>query len=291
MSHALTTRAMIATLSIGIWQGYRLDRQASAEITAAKGAKSDAARVNKHLIAKEVLAPVVTASGAVRTHFYEKTLPWRDNGGRILSRLGYLPFIQEHEFLVGQFNDAVDTFLTEKYPAAIEQAEFRMGDMFDRSDYPTTNDLRRRFYATLDIDAVTTSNDFRVEIDSDHVDRVRAAMDQAAEKRLNDAMRDVWERIGKAVGNLHERLAQPDAVFRDTTVENVQDLIELIPGLNILDDPNIEQVRQAIAKAFTGVDAKEVRKDPAHREELAGEAKAIMDRMAGFMQAFGGGAA
>lgn len=289
MTHALTEKAMIVNLCIGVWQGYRLDKQASAEITAAKGAKSDAARVNKHLVAKEALAPIVTAAGAVRTHFYEKTLPWRDNGDRILSRKLYMSFIETHEGLVGEFNDAVDKFLTDVYPGAVEQAAFRMGDLFNRDDYPTASELRRRFYIGLDIDAVTTSNDFRVQIDADHVERVKASMESAAEARLAQAQADVWKRIGDAVGYFQQRMADPKAVFRDSTVDNVHDLLDLIPGLNVLDDPGIEEVRALIAEKLGGADAQEIRKNPDVREELAADAQAVLDKMAGFARAFGAG--
>lgn len=287
MSHLLTEKAMIVNLSIGLWQGYRLDKQASAEITAAKGAKADAARVNKHLVAKETLAPIVTASGAVRTHFYKKTLPWRDNGDRILSRKLYMPFIEAHEGLVKEFQATVDTFLDRDYPGAVEQAQFRMGELFNRDDYPSAHELRRRFYIGLDITPVSTANDFRVAIDADHVERVKASIEAAAEQRLAAAQADVWARIGKAIGYFHERMADPKAVFRDSTVENVHDLLELIPGLNVLDDPQIEEVRSMIEKTLGGADAKEIRKEPEVREALAADAQAVLDKMASFAKAFG----
>lgn len=287
MTHALTEKAMIANLTVGLWQGYRLDKKASAEITEAKGARSDAARVNKHLVAKEVLAPIVTASGAVRTHFYAKTLPWRDNGDRILSRKMYLGFIEAHEGLVNEFNAAVDTFLDRDYPGAVEQAQFRMGELFNRDDYPSASELRRRFYINLDIDAVTTANDFRVQIDADHVERVKASMERAAEQRIAQAQADVWKRIADTIGYFQTRMADPKAVFRDSTVENVHDLLALIPGLNVLDDPDIENVRTLIEAKLGGVEAAEIRKDPAYREELAADAQAVLDKMAGFARAFG----
>lgn len=286
-THALTEKAMVLALSIGIWQGYRLDKQASAEITAAKGANSDAARVNKHLVAKEVLAPIVTASGAVRTHFYTHSLPWRDNGDRLMPRAKFTQFIEEHEALVTTFKDEVERFLTEKYPTAIEQAEFRMGDLFNRDDYPSASELRRRFYIDMDIHPVTTVDDFRVQIDEAHVDKVRAAMEVAAEKRVQMAQADVWRRLLEKVGNFAERLATPDAVFRDSLIGNIDDLVDMIPGLNVLDDPDIEAIRQQVKAKLSGHDAKDIRKDPALRQELAGEAKEIVDKMAGFMRAFG----
>lgn len=287
MTHALTEKAMVANLRIGLWQGYRLDKQASAEITAAKGAKADAARVNKHLVAKEALAPIVTAAGAVRTHFYAKTLPWRDNGDRILSRKMYMMFVEAHEALVGEFNTAVDKFLDVDYPSAVEQAQFRMGDLFNINDYPTASELRRKFYIELDFDAITTSNDFRVQIDADHVERVKQSMEAAAQQRMAQAQADVWKRIADTIGYFQQRMADPKAVFRDSTVENVHDLLELIPGLNVLDDPEIEEVRSLIEHTLSGADAKEIRKRPEVREELAADAQAVLDKMAGFARAFG----
>lgn len=287
----LTKRAMVANLSIGIWQGYRLDKAASQKITTQSNAHADAARVNKHLIPKEALKAVVTASGAIRTHFYDNTLPWRDNGDRLLTRKLYLKFIEEHEGLVHEFTAAVEKFITQDYPSAIEQAEFRMGALFNRSDYPTASELRRKFYVSLDIDAITTAGDFRVELDQEHVDRIQAEMNRSAEQRANQAMQDVWKRLAETVGYFQERMANPKAVFRDSTVNNLAELVEMIPGLNVLDDPEIEQLRLDVKKHLTGIDPKDIRKDDELRGELAGSAKEIMDKVQGFMTAFGNGEA
>jgi hypothetical protein len=109
---SITSQAMTLNCQIGIWQGYRLDKEASSKVTADAGADSDAARVNKHLVPKQALADVVAAANAVRTHLYLKTLPWKDNGDRLLTRKMFLGFIEEHERLVGEFDKAVTQFLT-----------------------------------------------------------------------------------------------------------------------------------------------------------------------------------
>jgi len=287
MSHALIERAMVMNLSIGIWQGYRLDRDASAKVTTDAGAASDAARVNKHLIPKAALAPIVTAQNAIRAHFYTNTLPWRDNGDRLMPRKMFETFIPKHEQLVQAFKDEVELFLAEKYLAAIEQAGFRMGAMFKREDYPPASELRRKFYADLEIDAITTANDFRVQIDQAHVDKVKAAMTANAEARLQTAMIDVWKRMADAVGHFQAKMSDPKAVFRDSTVKNIGEMLDLIPGLNVLDDPQIEQVRGMIMTAIGGKEAKEIREDAALRGQLAGDAAKIMDVMGGFMKAYG----
>lgn len=287
--HTITERAMTANLSMGMWQGYRLDKAASQRVTSQAGASADAARVNKHLIPKESLAPIVKAQGALRTHFYEHTLPWRDNGDRLMTRKVFLDFIPEHEKLKDEFDQAVEKFLKDEYPSAIEKAEFRMGTMFNRDDYPSVSELRHKFYVNLEIDAIATAGDFRVEMDQEHVDRVTKSMEEAATRRLSAATADIWKRLSDTVGYFHERMANPSAVFRDSTVQNILDLVELLPGLNVLDDPQIEEIRKDMVAKLTGVTPKELRQNSDVREEIADEAKAIMDKVSGFMAAFGAG--
>ena len=105
----------------------------------------------------------------------------------------------------------------------------------------------------------------------------------------------LWQlELLERVGRFQERLAGvteegKPAVFRDTTVDNLHELVDMIPGLNVLDDPHIEQMRQDIIAKLGGHTAADIRKDPELREELAGDAKQILDQMQGFMKAFGAG--
>jgi len=283
---SIATKAMVLNLQIGIWQGYRLDKEASRKVVEDANADGDAARVNKHLVPKESLKKIVTTSNAVRAHFYDKTLPWKDNGDRLLTRLMYAGFIEEHERLVGEFKDAVDEFVTKLYPEAREKAAFRMGELFKSDDYPPAESLRRRFYINLDIDAVTEAGDFRVQMDQEQLDSVRTSMEQALKDRLGRAMRDVWERLGEVVGHFAKKMGSDD-IFRDATVRNLEELVELLPGLNVLDDPDLKAIGDDIKARLSGYDPKDLRKDKAVRSQAAQDAKEIMDRMAGFMSAFG----
>lgn len=284
---SIVTKCMMVNLQIGIWKGYRLDREASAKVTNDAGADSDAARVNKHLVPKESLKEIERAQTAVREHFYRKTLPWKDNGDRLLTRMMFRPFIEDHEALVGSFQDAVDKFITVSYPQAREQAQFRMGDLFDANDYPVAESLRRRFYINLDIDGVTEANDFRVSLDVEHADEVRESMERAMTERIGRAMRDVWTRLSDVVGHFASKMSESDAVFRDATVRNLEEIVELLPGLNVLDDPDLKALGDEIQAKLIGYDPKDLRKKPEVRSEAAEQAREIMERMQGFMSAFG----
>lgn len=283
---SITEKAMVLNLNIGLWAGYRLDKEATRKITEGANAATDAARVNKHLVSKDVLKNITSAASAIRNHFYDKTLPWKDNGDRLLTRAMYTSFIEEHERLAGQFHEAVEVFLDRQYPAAVDQASFRMGTMFSASDYPSPRELRHKFYVNLDIDAVTEAGDFRVQMGQDEVDGIKATMTKAMQDRIGKAMHDVWERLAAVVAHMAERLGDQDNVFRESTLTNLEELVDMLPGLNVIDDQGLEQIRQDIKLSLTGHDAKTLRKDMAARAEVAGEARRIMDTMSGFMNAF-----
>src|SRR5208337_3285321 len=97
---SIQTDCLILNIQMRCWMGYRFDRNATDKLVDEASAARDSARVNKHIVPKESLAPIVTAHGTVRAHFYYTTLPWKDNGDRLIKRVGFMPFIQRHQELV-----------------------------------------------------------------------------------------------------------------------------------------------------------------------------------------------
>jgi hypothetical protein len=212
-------------------------------------------------------------------------LPWGDNGDRLLPRLSFADFMQEHGRLCTEFDNAVDNFIAEKYLVARDQAEFRMGDMFKADDYPRAEELRRKFSVNLDIHGVPTGKDFRVDMDQNTVDALRAQIEQKNQDRVTTAIRDVWGRLADTLGHFANKMSD-DSVFRDSTVKNLEELVDMLPALNVTGDPQLEQIRQDIKDSIIGFTPKELRKDAGVRQAAAKESQRIVDQMAGFMGAF-----
>ncbi len=288
MAHNLEQTCMVVNLQIGTWLGYKHDKQASAEVVERNNAKEGTARVNKHIVPRESLAAVVTAANAVRTHFYNKTLPWKDNGDRLLTRDLMQIFIAEHGRLIGKFRDQVDDFLEVKYPQVLAQAEFRMGDLFNADDYPTAPSLAPKFYANLDTDALTLPDSLKGILQDKATEaEIVAGAETALAQRLNRAMTDVWSRLATTLGHFAAKMGG-DEIFRDSTVNNLNEIVDLLPALNILNDPNLERINRDIKDTIAGFDAKTLRKDTLQRREAAAKAQEIMADMAGYMNAFSG---
>ena len=278
---------MLVNLRIGAWAGRRLDKQISREITDQKGAQEDALAVNKHLVPKETLAPIVTASNALRGHFYDKTLPWADQGARVITRVGYRPFLEAHEKLMANFTGAAERLVEVDYPAARARAEFRMGDAFNPDDYPEPRELLDKFYVKLDIDPIPEGADFRVDVSKQDAAAIRQQIEDRTRTRIQAAAADVWGRLKLVVEHYAKTMANTDIKFKDATVRNLHDLVEALPALNILEDPALEAFAKDVRQSLDWT-AKEIRDDPETRKAAAAEAEAVLDRMGSMMNAFGG---
>lgn len=278
---SIQNNCMTIDVTVGMWLGYKLDKGKTREITSDAGAHDDAARVNKHLMSKEYLAPVVSKGSAVRNHLYLRTLPWKDSGTRLITRKLFVKFMEEHSRLRDAFYGEVDTLLNVKYLTAKDQAQFRMGTMFDADDYPTVDVLRRKFYISLDIDGITTAynatDDFRLE-----------ASEDVTQSRVTKAMAGLYEKLSKPLAHFAETMSDAEKVFRDTTVSNLRDIAEVLPLLNFTDDPDLAALGERISKSLTRYEAKDLRNNKATREAAGEEANDILESMRGFMNVFSG---
>lgn len=274
---SIKNECFTVSMSVGVWMGYRLDKETTAKVTTEAGAKADAGRFNKHLVPRDSLSDVVAAVSQLRSHLYSNTLPWKDNGDRLVTRKLFQDFMFAHEKLRNDFNAAVEQFLTVKYQTARDQAEFRMGDLFDESDYPSTTMLRHKFYVALDIDGIGDAYDFRLNTDESII-----------QSRITKAVGGLWEKLSKPLEHFAAKMGDADCVFRDTTVSNLRDIVEILPALNFTDDPELAALGERIRKNLAGYEAKDLRNNPVTRAAVASEADEILKSMKGFMRTMGG---
>lgn len=283
---SIVDECMVVNLQIGTWTGTRLDKEISRKLTDEAYAEEDAARVSKRLVSREVLRPIGSAANSARAHFYSMTVPWKDNGDRLLTRTLYTRFMEEHAEKMREFDEAVEHFLNYDYPSAQQQGKFRMGELYMEDDYPQVEKLRDKFYMRIDIDAVTDAQDIRVKL-SKHEDKDRLVREaeEAMQRRIGKAMGYVWEELGQTLRHFAERM-DGDKTFRDTTLTNLQTLIDTLPGLNVINDPNLDRISKELAQVIGSCSGKQLRKDAKLRESAAIEAQRIITEMEGFMNAF-----
>jgi hypothetical protein len=285
MGTKLSEKAMLVELHMGWWQARTKDRTVTKEIHSIKDASVDAGLYLKRILGRDHVRPVQAIVVKARHTHYDLTLPWENSGKRILTAACYPEYQRVMANFKTEFEDAVE-HLVATLDEKIEEQRLRLGDMFDRRDYPGDDAVRGFHYFDVRVSPVPEAGDFRVELDADEVDSIRTELEARTNDTLNAAMGHVWTRLRDVVAHVSTSLGTADKVFRDTLISNVQHLNELIPQLNVTDDPNLESLRRDVERTLCNLDPKTLRSDDEQRADAAKTASELVDKMSGFMGGF-----
>ena len=164
--------------------------------------------------------------------------------------------------------------------------------MFKAADYPEAADLRNKFAMDCKVLPVPTSDDFRVDISDAQAQRIRAEIEEQVGEATRAAVRNIFERIAELAERMVDRLGaykpatkkgeRSEGVFRDSLVENVRDMIAVLPALDITGDPRITSLTERL-KVLAEHDASVLREDEGKRRDVAHEAQAILDQIGDFL--------
>jgi hypothetical protein len=278
----ISEKAMLVVLRISCWSGRRFDRDLTDEVCRSKSANRGAARVNKNLVeGSNELQAVARACGALRQFVYEQTLPWADTGARILPVGNYFKFSNGAGDLRRSIDAAVDVFVG-AYPDIISRAKVALNGMFDPGDYLPQDGIRRLFSVAVDFRPMPEAADFRVELGDDETERIRGEIEGQLKGALTDAMADLWRRLREAVDHMAKKLGEPGAIFRDSLVGNVRELVDLIPRLNLTGDQDLETVAADVKTKLASLDPDVLRESEVDRALAADTAASIVRKMAGY---------
>lgn len=279
----LTDKALLAQLSISVPSFNKLDKKISLETTIAKGAVDGSGRYHKSLLPTcDLLKDIKQKATLIRTKFYTNTLPWGVKGIQMLPSANYLEFMTDFRKQKSEFEMLVDRFCPE-YPQLVANAQTLLGKSYNPDDYADPDSIRDKFSMAMAITNVA-SDDFRCAGISDEEEAVLRAEIQATTKRAAEqAMTEVWQRLYDRVKHLADKLADPTATFKNTTIEHINELCSILPRLNFADDPDLEDMRQQVEGKLSGFHPDALRNDPDLRRDTAADASDIMSKMGAFM--------
>jgi len=287
---SIGSSAMLVELSISSWTARKLDKKVSAEVDVAKNTKVSAVNVNKNLMAGTgVLDKIIKYAASARAWHNAQTLPWSDNGSRLLPMSNFMNYKEQLTVMEGNFNALVDKFV-DSYPELISAAAFQLGDLFDRTEYPDVNTLKNRFKFNYSFFPVPNAGDFRVDINEEAKAEIIANCNQAHQDRLENAMKDAWGRLHDCLNRMSDRLTvdvvtddegKPShefRVFRDTLMENAVEMVDMLKHLNITKNPDMEQARQALKSAISNHDIDDLRSSMTARNAVKTQVDAILSK-------------
>jgi hypothetical protein len=223
------------------------------------------ANVHKKLLGDcAELSAVIKFAGNARNAHYAMTMPWSDTGMRLLPTSRYFKYNEQMLVLKAEYFTLVEAFLA-SYNWEITQAQVKLGDLFNPNEYPSVASLQSKFGFGYTYIPISEAKDWRIDIEADAKEELARHYESYYHNQLQAAMADVNRRARDVAERMSERLDYSDKetkkVFRDSLVNNVLEIVDLMDACNLTGDQTMRDNAQALRDALTGLDADDLRED------------------------------
>jgi len=184
-----------------------------------------------------------------------------------------------------EYSSRVEAFLS-VYPGQVELAKAKLLDQFDPSNYASVDQLRSAFWLERRIMDFGVPSEEKIGATIWQRERERAEQTwSAAVDEIQDALRSAFRGL---VGHLAERL-EPNLDgtkkgFKDATVKNLVEFIDLFKNRNLTGDAELEGLVVQARNVLEGKRPDSLRKSSVIRGEVAGEMVRVMTALDGLLE-------
>jgi len=292
VSHALKSTASlleITTTALGV---SRKDKVASARMDndqhAANGTSS--LNVNRLAGARDIHDRFKGLHSDIRDNAWAFTSRWGDNSQRLLPHTNVEPWAARHMQLIAEHDKLLEE-LRDKADDIIERARICLGDYADRIDPPTRAELISAYTVNHAINPFPDDAGFdSMNLPPATVAMLKQQFEENTAAAFKQGQNDLIKRLADPVVHLLSKLEgyeqrEKDLAagknvgkagnFQSSTLGNVQDVLAMLPSLNLLNDPRLTMISDRL-KLLMGVSADDLKKSPDIR------AKAIADMKSAF---------
>jgi len=284
---SISTSATLVELTMRRWTARKKDKKATAKANQDAGARRDAASVNKNLLTGcDSLDAITKFNGVIYSTHEELTLDW-STGCKLLPTALFDEYCDTMTGLIAEGERLVDAFL-EEYEFHKIAAEANLGDMYIADEYPSVEQVRRKFEYRLTFSPVPESGDFRVDVGAKTKAYLVDTYNEHYQDRIQTAANTVWERMYKVLGAMSERLdgyrmsangEKKSKLFKTSLISNVTDLVDLMGAFNVTGDSQMTALQQRLDSAMRGVTFESLKTNPHLRAHTKREVDAVLAQL------------
>lgn len=271
---SITSASMLVDLNLSVWTGNKVDKDVSRKVATDSNASREAGQFRKNLMAGTGKRKEIADFAArCRKWHNDMTLPWADRGSRLLPSSLFIEYKSELNRCKDTFDLLVEDFIN-LYPTLVHTSQQHLGDLFKPEDYPSQEEVASKFGFRVVFSPLPDSGDFRLDIPTQDLENMRMDYEAAFSSRLEDAMREPWEKLHTILSDMSNKLQKAidqdgeGMRWHDTFITNAQDMCGMLTHLNLTSDPKLESARRDLERAIAGVGIDDIKEDPTVRNEV-----------------------
>jgi len=156
-----------------------------------------------------------------------------------------------------------------------------------------TSGKRGKYYFDYRYKPYAVSGSLEADLVDESLSDLKKIMQQETQEDFQQVIKDIWNRIFTVTSKLKDTMAKPERedkngdiqspIFRDSVIENIKDLVNIIPSLNIFQDPAIDQARTELYRELCQLDPQALRDNKELRKDAEKKADAILSKLPGIL--------
>jgi hypothetical protein len=207
----------------------------------------------------------------------------RSSFGDLLPSIAYSEYTARMEEFRTKFDDEADYFAL-RFPQIIADCAEVLNGTFDRKNYPSEHNVRARFSFTLATSPLPRSSDVLVQyLGQEQTAAVQANLAHQVEAAAQNGVKQAMERVLVQVNHITDILTRPSTKIYDSLIENLDELLKLVPAFNLTNDPTLSSL-VARCKADLLVAPDTLRESAVNRHIVSQRATSIANDFGGMGQ-------
>jgi hypothetical protein len=271
---SLATSGILLRAKVKVWTATKQDRDISDEVTSNKKAARNAGRYTKQLFADVQELRVLLNDRQTWYNFIQRvTYPWD-------GEWGYLPTSRIPQVMAeinqrkAKSMELLENFIN-AMPAAVSNEAFVQGDMFNRDDYPTPDEVRSKFriiVLTMNI----PEGDYRVTIADDLAQDLKRNFEAQTRDIIKDIHAKQNDQLVKVLQSF-SHCCDSETIMEDgevkvkrrkmyeSTLTDALELCDTFADFNLTDDPRLKEARRDLLRVLDGVTIDQLRNNDTKR--------------------------
>lgn len=287
---SLATSSVLVNLEVSVWSATKQDREISNEVTNSKHADQSAGRFVKNLLAnnsdhKALLNYRQTMYNWMKLNTYD----W-SKAQSLLPAVALPAFMSEFHAHETEFNRLLDQFCA-NYGGIVSNMAFAQGTMFNRNDYPTVDEVRRKFNVRLFTSEVPLG-DYRCQVSAELADDMNAHYTRQAQEIIERVMADQMDRLVDVMESISHCCGVDEFVGKDGehkqkkrkiyegTIDKAKELCSVYKQFNLTNDSRLDEVITELDMTLRGVNADLLRESDATRATVQKNVSDILSKFA-----------
>lgn len=277
---SLRDKAITVRLTRSMYRADKFDKTVTRAVETTLGSNTrGCGRYTKKLLRNcPEYKAVCTVFQDIYTYVINNTLPWMDDGVRVLPSNLYFDFVAEFNQMKSDAMGKVEA-LANVWDQAVLNDQALLGAMWNADDYPSREEMVSKFAIRLVYQPIPNSADFRIDID----DADKQALDNALSEVEAKATEYVANRLLEPLKAMIEKLSIPigadGSIFRDTLVSNMREACEQAKKLNINNVEAIDRVADEILSQLEHITPDTLRESDAVRSSTASKLSDIQTKL------------